>query len=329
MCGIAIFLLSRAGIPLPENAVILAAVRGETPLPETLPEVWKRAVEHTSFPSLLGLARDGNRLVPFALTIGSVGSPSLHEERAGIFSLVSEDALSHSTSHPLSGVLFLLARTFTSRAFLTLDLRVIDERLAFSIAGPIDRDGAWNTGVKLPHRDVRELPSGDNAIDLEAFPDAWPIIQRVSRGANFALDIADRPNAIGWTSTSDSIPLVHLRFDAQPSSSTVRMLASSAGLVDRVAVKLPDDVVSEEFRLPSLASASTSIEIASGTELQIGKTSIDLIRSGEGAITAGRACRSGRPVARFTDISIPSFPVPVLHLLEFAERDGKLIVCVD
>lgn len=313
----------RAKIPVPEHLLFTAAVRGGTKLPDGVPTVWKRAVEHTSAPSILGLAVVNGSLIPFALTTKNISDSALNIERSGAITFASESDIPRSATRPLRDLLALASQTIVHPAYLILDPRALDERLGDRIEGPVDSRGVWKTDIRLATKSFTELPPGDVAVDLDAFPEAWPILTSISREADFPLEIDERPSQVGWSSSSDSTPFVDLRWTAPISTSTKVALAAAAGIEDVSPYRLPDGVVVDELRLPQDAHPSSTIltdrefsNFATGNEAEM------------------RACREGRPVLRLTRdaltrilISVGFSYIPYNFMVEFAEAGGKLEVC--
>lgn len=322
--AIGAFLLFRTRIPLPEHILFTAAVRGGTTLPDGVPAVWKLAVEHTSAPSILGVAVVNGGPIPFVMTARKISDSALHIERSGVITFVSEGDIPRSATRPLRDLLALVIQTIVHPAYLVLDPRAIDERLGDRIEGPVDRRGVWKTDIRLTAKPFSELPAGDVAIDLDAFPDAWPILTSISREANFPLEIGERPNQIGWSSASDSTPLVDLRWTTPISTSTKVALAAAAGISDASPYRLPDGVVVDELRLPQDTHPSSTI---------LTDREFSTMLSPDGG--EKRACRDGRPVLRITRDALSrvllsagfSF-APYYSVIEFVEAGGKLEICL-
>ena len=289
-------------IPLPERVVVLAVVRGKTHLPEGIPIVWKRAIEHTYAPTLIGIAMVYGRPSPFALTMSRIMDPMIRIERSGLLTFVSDREIPRTSSMTLGAAFLLALRTLTSPAHLMIDLHALDERLRDRMQGPVDGLGIWKTNVQLPSKPYVELPLGDVAVDLETFPEAWPILAAVSRDAGFSFAFEDRPSRIGWTSASDSTPIVDLEWASPIATSTQFALAASAGFSTVAPYRLSDGVVVDELRLPSTLPTSSVIL----TDRRFATTLIENAHP-------IRACQDGRPVFRLANDAL----YKVLLLLGF------------
>ncbi len=318
-------LLIRTRIPMPERVVFVAMVRGGTKLPSDIPNVWKRAIEHTIAPTLLGIAMENGRPNPFALTMHRITDPSLRVERSGLLAFVSDRELPRASSMTLGATFLLALRTLASPAYLIVDSHALDTRLLDQMRGPVNKLGVWTTDIRLPSKPYTELPPGDVALDLETFPEAWPILTAVSRDAGFPLTFEERPIRIGWTPASNSAPFVDLEWALPISTSTQLAIASAAGISIAVPYRLPDGVVVDELRLPHAFPTTSSILL---TDRHIAMERI------ENALPA-RACRDGRPVFRLAHESLHQIflllgfdALSDFTTLEIAESGKRMHVCL-
>ena len=319
---IAFILIGKTTVSVPERVVLIAAIRGGTPLPNGLPRTWMSVKEHKKFPSLVGLALQDKRLVPFAF----------HPGQQGLLTFESEIPISRPSRMPLAQILWLLGHTIVAHGYLQLDGSHFDERLAFHLAGPIDRSGTWRTDARLSPAPSQALPSHEVAINLDALPDAWPLIQSVTREEGFLLDESERPALFGWTSASSSIPIVELHFTTKPSATTTLAFASAAGLSESVRTKLPDDVVVEELHKPTFVLQATSpvlIALESGLQLSITDQTLATVSSEK--ISPVSPCDArGRPILHISGSALQSlfrtFQLPELlfRLFEAREVSGKI-----
>ena len=326
VCVIGVFSFLQTSLQMPSHIVVLAAIRANTTLPNGAPTLWRDAAQHTSSPLLIGLTETDGTLRPFALAFGD-SMPEGSKQREGLFMLISSSTVSSTDTWKLAQVIGLLAKTTVAPAYLRVDAHAIDPSYDGVIDGPIESDGTWKTGFFLPKASPPAIPDTNFSIDLRAFPDAWPPIEHALQQNGFEFDTTDVPATFGWnriTATSPSV--IHLRYAAGPSTSTIQAFSAASGIYSTSSYTLHDNVVTEGLNLPTreLELTGNSHELVYGdsstTEVH---TAIDPCSSGGSTVLTLRKLFLATIIqqAKLTDF------LPLEDIVA-SENDGRLEICV-
>jgi len=329
---------TRAIVRFPDRVLAFAAINGSATLPTDSPLAWTIASSRTTLPKIIGVALTDQGPEPFALVLGSVPKTDLHVEREGAFAFVSVHPLRHTTPQRLGSLLFFFAEGLFHPAYVRIDPSVLNPNLMQTIQGRIDKSGAWITDVQLPTGSVQRLPSSDIAIDLTAFPDAWPEIQRALLATGFPLDEILSPTAFGWSASGGTPQHIELAYEHGVPTSTALTFAAAAGIFDQRVYKLPGDVIAQELRTPTSILSVTSSklwDVTSGTQMILSADAIALQSTQQQErADATSPCSDGRLVfslkpAILQDILSKTGLSSSLLVGEVSafERGGHLVVC--
>ena len=220
---------------------------------------------HSSLPVILGLAMDAQGAQPFAVAVSSPVRAGFAHTDSGALSVLFDTHAGDLETWQLSQLVSFSVHTLSSPAYLRFQASAIDPSFESTAEGPIDAHGIWHTDTRL-QGDGSALPNGDFALNLAAFPEAWPFVQQLSSQTAALSGRLDAPEAISWYETTSTTPNMLLQYAQDPSTSTLLVLAGAAGISEQVPYRLHDDVIAHELRLPTeLLNSTSSAPLATST----------------------------------------------------------------
>jgi len=346
-CACAVLVLAAVvgkTIPLPATTGVLVYARPGVPLPDGLPDLWKRARTMSGpFPAILGLRRDGatGGESPFAIVPRFIRAPG--GQASWAFRLI-EDVPHGPVVMASPGSLAGSLRAYADR---NAWIRIWPDRLledgdggsglGGSIGGTIS-DGTWRTDIRAPTGiESRESIVGQDFVAIRTVPQAWPIIESMIRDQGIGLRMTIPPSGVSWAFDQDGRMSLDLRYDDAMSTTTKAELAGSMGLADTRAYTLEDGTVVTELRLPLQAvSSSTGIDQDAGDRI-VFKGQDAFLGNPEAfddAADLPTSCRG--PVIAVLDGKSVSDLLSKLHLpflpgipdrIIWLERDGNVVAC--
>jgi hypothetical protein len=251
-CAMAVFFFARYiidSIVLPPKTVAWALVRGGTELPTAFPQVWKTAAAETRLPVILGMVKDERGWIPYALTNRRNPNHGFLEYRSGPFVILSDrnftEALQPEPKLLRQAGLSLLKHP----AYIVAELKHIDPSLELTVKGPLGAQG-WQTDLPVADSAVGSPQDKDTSINLDVWPQAWPMIHdELSLRLNGA-EVMERPTYISWSVATDTEISIDLGYSQAPATSTIYGLAGALGLHDEKSMDLPDGSSLIELRWP-------------------------------------------------------------------------------
>lgn len=219
-------------ITIPKNPLIIAVISGKTSLSPRYPHVWQDAVDKSSWPVLIGISVQNNKMIPFAVTLNLSPIPiHLHVEKDG---LPTE-----------KWYFFKVQQGFIYFRPSALDIHMPD------FTGKITANGI-QTSIPVHPADI-SLPGGNASINILAFPEASSSILEALAGAGY-----DLPKSI------DNLQAITLQL--QGATSTGARLDFSAGIsqkLPKTSLKnfiLQDETTSSELLINENDIVTTSTE---------------------------------------------------------------------
>ncbi len=249
-------------IPVPRNTLLIAYVRPGAALPDWTPHLWKETqIRARPFPVFVGLQfNNSGEIMPFAIMRSGLRwqnlSPSSEDQPTHLL------ALSASWSDYFQPVWLQVWPTAINELMnATSSSSNVNEA---HIGGPIT-DHVWRTNGSVQHiANLSHLPQlGPNSLDLQYFPDLWPLLQNLFRTKGVTPVLPTPPTRVAWAENEQGDISIGFQFNELLSSTTKAELAGSFGLTERKPYTLPDNTVLMERRLPyDLFQTSTTTEWA-------------------------------------------------------------------
>ncbi|MFA5936077.1 MAG: hypothetical protein WC787_04475 [Patescibacteria group bacterium] len=313
-----------SSVIMPRDVAVIAFVKSNQPLPDSLPIEWKEARDAAGpFPAFVGLRRSNDTLVPFAVVPRWSDSASTHKtffwKTLGV-----NDAETETTS-----LRHLADRSFDylRGSWLVIHPSVFlgDASTHESIGGPFKKS-RWRTRASIT-KSTSEVRSfiGDSYLDLSVMPNAWTNILSGLEEIEYRIPEDVRAQTIRWAHGATSTAIA-LDFSEPMTSSTRIALAAAAGLYDEATVALPDGTSLVELREPVELLASTT-----SSEWSLEKGGMFQLKDAEVLFSTGLVAWNQTNVPD----SCPGSLVAAFRLefsgqnsmIFFIEKKGKLEMC--
>ncbi len=306
---------------LPAGTLATIALPGKTYLPDSTPNVWRKAALSGS-PIMLGLARSGKGLEYFAVEPRWVASDDATSISSGLLKTVFAGAeIPTIKEHPATSFFSqALLKARGNSAFLTLWPEQDTTRKP--ISGNI-KDSQWKTDLAVSTINDDIVLEGDNYIDLRALPEAWTTVSPTLMD-RFALDIRQIPDAIGWDGIDKHDPSLKLVFTEPLNDETLDELYAAAGQTKTANYRLADGSVVPELLTPDATEDKARIN-SLGMPLEVTLTGNNLIFQKYIPTETKTSCGERRIAA----IDTESLPTSIPELRAMQERRAKLIFSVD
>ncbi len=331
--GTAVFFLLKSvvdGIRLPQTTVAWAVLKRGGELPSIAPRLWREAASRTDAPLIIGLAKDGRGLVPFVITNRWNDGFEAAKKYSGVLMAASEGEIAMDKTVDAQSASQAALAMLTHPAFASLDLKQLDPTLDFILQGPLDGN-AWLTNLPLKKTDTNLPTDKDAAIDLETWPEAWPLINSQMKRVLGGTEVAERPSFISWTVASDTSRSIDLGYTQTPATSTIYSLAGALGIYDEASLDLPDGSSLIELRWPVKTLAGKWVEFDKPGLVVLGLMENNLIIDKSSKPIRASGCDQGRATAFFSsELLEKALGLPYKEKsggIYFMEDDGYLKIC--
>ena len=301
ICGTAAFLLGKSLLDqakLPKDTVAWVLLRRGTELPEVAPRIWREATKDTRWPLIIGIAKDEQGWLSFAITHRWNDSFSATKKYSWLL-VTAGDRDSATKRLDTQGAIQATFSLLTHSAYARLELNQLDPSLDFRLQGPID-GRIWRTNLPLKET-TNILPTDkEGSIDLDAWPDAWPAINTELKQMLNGTEVAERPSFISWTVASGTTRLIDLGFNQAPATSTVYSLAGALGVYDEATLTIPDGSSLVELRWPTKKLEGQQIRFDKPGFTILGLRNENMIISKQIQRTERPTCDTGKITAFFS-----------------------------
>jgi len=331
--GAVVFFLLKSvidGIRLPQTTVAWAVLKRGHELPAAAPRLWREASGRTNAPLIIGLAKDDNGWIPFVVTNRWNDDFDADKAYSGMLMTASERAVTADKTIDTESAAQAALAMATHPAYANLDLKQLDPDLDFVLQGPIDGN-VWRTNLPLKKTDTT-LPAGkDAAVDLETWPEAWPLINSQMKRILGGTEVAERPAFISWAVASDTSRSIDLGFNRTPATSTVYSLAGALGIYDEANLELPDGSSLIELRWPVKKLDGKWVEFDKPGLVVLGLMDNNLTIGDAPPSSQAKGCGQGRTTAFFSGDALHQAlgfsPNSGMNDLIFMEDNGYLKIC--
>lgn len=299
--GTAVFLVAKMildDIRLPQSTIAWAALRRGSELPEGSPRIWREAAKDTRWPIILGVARDEQGWIFFTVTNRWNDKFEAVKKYSGPLVLASDRGLADQglgTKAAIQAASSLLVHP----AFAQLELSRLDPTLDFTLAGPVD-GRIWRTNLPLKQTETLLPTDKEVSLDLETWPEAWPIVNSNLKQLLNGNEVAERPSFISWTVASDTARSIDLGYSQPPATSTIYNLAGAMGLYDEADLALPDGSNLIELRWPAKKLEGTQFDFNTPGLTVVGLRNENLTFSKQNHPEQTSRCGAGKTTAHFS-----------------------------
>lgn len=312
-------------VPRVKGQTVVLTVHGGQVLPAFVPDIWKRAVESSSLPVVVGLANESGKLTPFAITNRWASVEAEYNQKSDFYNLFSDEIVQTDGQVDFFQTIRTLAAILSGPAHLWINTSELADDGA-EISGPISAN-IWRSDFKLKHTEGPNTADKDIFADIESFPDTWTGINQAIKNIS-GIEIDEMPKTISFNLSPEGLDDLVLTYPETPADATLLKLAGSIGLSDVVPYVLPDGTTVLELKLPKQKLGQFNGQMNPDSWKSIAIKNGNILDIKNLAIPEGEGCASGRIVLKLSRLALNSISTDINQDFELHEDMGTLVACV-